>query len=113
MTGMAGHGSIDWEADIVRSATRNGTTRPDTRPCTRHSTGLGTRVGEGGEGPRPASSRRPGSDAERRQEQLWADCIAKDPDILSDIVKFIEGAHTRLVESPPVAPNDDTKPDRS
>ena len=109
MTGMAGHGSIDWEADIVRSATRNGTTRPDTRLGTRHE----TRVGEGGEGPRPASSRRPESDAERHQEQLWADCIAKDPDILSDIVKFIEGAHTRLVESPPVAPNDDSKPDRS
>jgi hypothetical protein len=101
MTGMAGHGSIDWEADIVRSATRNGTTRP------------GTRTGEGGESPRPASSRRQDSDAERHQEQLWADCIAKDPDILSDIVNFIEGARTRLVESPPVAPSDDTKPDRS
>lgn len=90
MTRMARHRSIDWEADIVRSATRNGTTR----------------LGKGGEG-------RPAPDAERHQEQLWADCIAKDPDILSDIVNFIESERTRLVESPPVAPSDDTKPDRS
>ena len=101
MTGMAGHRSIDREADIVRSATRNGTTRP------------GTGHGEGGEGSGPAPSRRPEPDAERHQEQLWADCIAKDPDILSDIVNFIESARTRLVESPPVAPSDDIKPDRS
>jgi len=85
------------EADIIRSATRKGTTRS----------------GKGGESRRAAEVRRPESDAERQQEQLWADCIAKDPEILSDIVNFIETERTRIIESPPVAPTDDTKPDRS
>jgi hypothetical protein len=89
------------EADIIRSATRNGTTRLDKRP------------GEDDESRRAAEVRRPASDAERQQEQLWADCIAKDPEILSDIVNFIETERTRIIESPPVAPTDDTKPDRS
>jgi hypothetical protein len=102
MASMSGHRvrPIE-EADIIRSATRNGTTRLDTQ------------LGEGDESPHPTEVRRPASDAERQQEQLWADCIAKDPEILTDIVNFIETARTRIIESPPVAPTDDTKPDRS
>lgn len=44
---------------------------------------------------------------DRSQEQLWADCLAEQPDTITDIVSFIEAARTQLVESPPVAPSDD------
>lgn len=102
MASMAGHRvrPIE-EADIIRSTSRNGTTRLDKR------------LGEDDESRRKAEVRRAASDAERQQEQLWADCIAKDPEILSDIVNFIETERTRIIESPPVAPTDDTKPGRS
>ncbi len=45
--------------------------------------------------------------AGRNQEQLWAACIAEQPEIISDIVHVVEAARTRLVESPPVAPTDE------
>ena len=44
---------------------------------------------------------------DRSQEQLWADCLAEQPDIIGDIMSFIAAARTQLVESPPVAPSDD------
>lgn len=41
---------------------------------------------------------------DHRQEQLWTDRIAKEPDIISDIASFVAALHTRIVDSPPVSP---------
>ncbi len=45
--------------------------------------------------------------ADASQERLWAARMAEQPDIISEIVKFIEAARTQLIESPPVAPGDE------
>ena len=45
--------------------------------------------------------------ADRTQEELWAECIAEQPDLIADIVTFIEAERTRLVESPPLSPDDE------
>jgi hypothetical protein len=68
---------------------------------------------------RPRNRRRPAqriargraAAADRTQERLWADCIAAQPEIISDIVTFIAAARTRIIESPPLAPSDDPAAD--
>jgi len=47
--------------------------------------------------------------AGRSQEELWAACLADQPELIADIVNFIAEARTRIVESPPVAPSDEPK----
>jgi hypothetical protein len=45
--------------------------------------------------------------AERSPDQLWADCIAERPDIIDEIVTFVTAARSRLIASPPLAPEGD------
>ncbi|HYW58943.1 MAG TPA: hypothetical protein VE909_00345 [Xanthobacteraceae bacterium] len=44
--------------------------------------------------------------ADRTQEELWAECIAAQPELIADIVTYIEAERTRLIESPPLSPDD-------
>jgi hypothetical protein len=63
----------------------------------------------------PRRNDRADAPAGRSQEELWAACLADQPELITDIVNFIAQAHTRIVESPPVAPSDEPKsetPDR-
>jgi len=53
---------------------------------------------------RASGRRRPAS-----QEALWAACIAENPGIIGDIVDFIAGARTRLIESQPLEPGVPTR----
>jgi hypothetical protein len=77
-----------WRPPIRRSATRSATTL-----ATRRSTGLGCA----------------GTTArDRHQEDLWAQCLAAQPELMADIAAYVEAARTRLIESPPLSPQDDT-----
>jgi len=85
-----------WEAPIARSATRN-SSDDATRPATQRTLRRHGRADMAGE---------------RSQEELWAACIADEPALIGDIVKFITAARERIIESPPVAPVDDPKLDQ-
>ena len=84
------------EAPIRRSATRSATTL-----ATRRTTRLGCEPN--------ADQRGAGATArDRHQEDLWAQCLAAQPELMADIAAYVEAARTRLIESPPLSPQDDT-----
>jgi hypothetical protein len=83
----------DREASIARIAIRN---KSANRGAGRQS---------------PPPDDRVNAPTRRSQEELWAASIAEQPELIGDIVKFIAAARQELIESPPVAPSDETNPE--
>lgn len=84
----------DREASIARFAIRNKSHNRAT----------------GGASP-PRDDRADTPTRRRSQEELWAASIADQPELIRNIVKFIAAAREELIDSPPVAPTDDTTPE--
>lgn len=100
MTGRAGVLNLgfsprkdDREASITRFATRN-------------------KSGDRGTGrASPPRDDRADAPTPRSQEELWAARLAEEPELIGDIVNFIAAAREELIDSPPVAPGDETDPE--